>query len=73
MEIKIERDGERGIVTLVGFGQCPKCDKIGLLITEMGTDLSEGRKYIRVKCILCGFSAKIDPWWDPPLGGGEAT
>jgi len=63
-EWEIETETERGVATLVGFGQCPNCDKIGLIITEKGTDYSEGRRYIRVKCILCGFSAKIYPWWD---------
>ena len=44
-EWKIETETERGIVTFVGFGQCPKCDKIGLIITEKGIDFSEGRIY----------------------------
>jgi len=59
MERVLKGEGYEEVETFVGFGQCPNCDKIGLLMAGVGTDFSEGRRYIRVKCILCGFSTKI--------------
>ena len=38
-----------------GFGECPECGKIGLVIVERGEDPIRKWKYIKVKCIHCGY------------------
>ena len=46
-----------------GFGQCPRCGKLCLIIAERGTEYviwpSLERKYIKVVCACCGYSDKI--------------
>ena len=45
-----------------GFGHCPKCGKLCLIIAERGTTHTkwgEEIKYIKVVCACCGYSDTI--------------
>ena len=39
-----------------GFGQCPSCGKMSLIVVEEERDEKGNLTYVKVRCAGCGFS-----------------
>ena len=44
---------------MAGFGECPKCGKMSILVTEERRDDRGSLIEVTVKCVNCGFSKKL--------------